>query len=290
MLAGLVQSMRPLQWTKNLFIYAGLIFSEHVFDMPLLGTTSLAFAIFCLLTGGIYIVNDVVDIPADSLHPAKKTRPIASGRIPRGTAIIAGILCLAIALVCSFALSREFGLVALIYALLMLLYSLFLKEMVILDVLIISTGFILRVVAGAVLIGVTISSWLLICTIFLSLFLALGKRRYELALVQPGAEGLRPVLHHYSRSFLDQLIAVTAASTLLSYALYTVSESTVEKFGSQNLEFTIPFVVYGVFRYLYLIYVRMEGGNPGRDLFMDRALLVDVILWVAVVLAILYRR
>lgn len=280
--------MRPYQWSKNLFIFAGLIFSQKLLHGPLLLRTALAFCTFCLLTGGIYIINDVLDVKEDRLHPTKKTRPIAAGQVSITLALSTAILFLIMALVLSYTLSTDLGNISLIYVLLMVCYSLFLKKMVILDVLVIAMGFILRVVAGTVLIGVTISSWLLTCTIFLSLCLALGKRRYELSLAQSGSEGHRDVLQQYSLRFLDQLIAVVAASTLLSYALYTMSEATVEKFGSERLIFTIPFVVYGLFRYLYLIYVRKEGGNPGMDLFTDPALLIDVILWVCVAGWILY--
>lgn len=283
-----VRSMRPYQWTKNLFLFAGLIFSQNLLHGPLILRTVLAFCTFCLLTGGVYIINDVIDKKEDRLHPSKKNRPIASGRVSVAWALATALCSIIVSLLLSFRLSVDFGVIAAIYVILMTGYSLLLKRVVILDVLIISAGFILRVVAGTVLIGVTISSWLLTCTIFLSLCLALGKRRCELSLVHSGSEGHRDVLQRYSLPFLDQLIAVVTASTLLSYALYTMSEATVEKFGSEKLIFTIPFVVYGLFRYLYLIYVKSEGGDPGKDLFTDRGLLLDVILWVCVAGVLLY--
>ena len=289
MVSSLLISMRPYQWTKNLFIFAVLIFSQKILSGPLLLKTLFGFFTFCFLTGGVYIINDVMDVQEDRLHPTKRTRPIASGRISIAWARLAAFFLVVGSVLISFVLDIGFGLTTLVYLLLMVFYSLFLKRVVIIDVLVISAGFILRIVAGAVLVGETISSWLLTCTIFLSLFLALGKRRYELGLVQTGLEGHRHVLQRYSLPFLDQLIAVATASTLLSYALYTMSEATVRKFGSENLKFTIPFVVYGLFRYLYLIYVKQEGGNPGRILFSDNSLLLDVILWVMAVGVILYR-
>ena len=288
MVTTLLRAMRPSQWTKNFFLFAGLVFSQHVFHGPFFFKTVLAFFAFCLLTSGVYIMNDVIDVKEDRLHPTKRTRPIASGRLTIARALSTACLLVVVSMVLSFILDFDFGMTALIYLLLMVFYSLLFKRVEILDVLVISSGFILRVVAGTLLIGVTISSWLLTCTIFLSLFLALGKRRHELGLVQSGMEGHRSVLQKYNLPFLDQLIAVAAASTLLSYALYSMSESTVEKFGSENLKFTIPFVVYGLFRYMYLIYIRKGGGNPGKDLFSDRALLIDVILWVIAVGFILY--
>ncbi|MFQ6092784.1 MAG: decaprenyl-phosphate phosphoribosyltransferase [bacterium] len=288
MVSALIISMRPHQWTKNGFIFAGLVFSQNVLHGALLLKTLEAFLAFCLLTGGVYIINDVIDLKEDRVHPQKRTRPIASGRVAKGTAFTVAALLVIFSLFFSFVLDAGFGMTALIYFLLMVAYSLFLKRVVILDVLAISAGFILRVVAGAVLVGVHISSWLLTCTIFLSLFLALGKRRYELVTMDPGSGGHRQVMESYSLTFVDQLIAVAAASTLLSYALYTMSAATVKKFGSENLRFTIPFVVYGIFRYLYLIHVRQEGDNPGKVLFSDRPLLIDVALWVVVVGLILY--
>jgi len=288
MASHLILSMRPYQWTKNLFIFAGLVFSQNVLHAGLFLKAVLAFGAFCLLTGAVYIINDVIDLKEDSLHPKKRSRPIASGRVPKHVALSVAIPLALFSLFFSFSLHRGFGETALIYCVIMILYSLFLKRVVILDVLVISAGFILRVVAGAVLVEVTVSSWLLTCTIFLSLFLALGKRRYELIIMEQGTGGNRQVLHRYSVPLVDQLIAVVAASTLLSYALYTMSEATVRKFGSEDLKLTIPFVVYGLFRYLYLIHVRKEGGNPGKDLLSDRALLIDVLLWVVAVFFILY--
>ena len=288
MISSLLFSMRPYQWTKNLFIFAGLVFSQNVLDGALVLKTVFGFFAFCVLTSGAYMINDVLDVKEDRAHPTKMKRPIASGRVSKMWAFCIAVPLIIGSLLLSFVLHINFGLTSLIYLLLMIFYSLFLKRIVILDVLVISAGFILRVVAGTVLVGVVVSSWLLTCTIFLSLFLALGKRRHELGLVQQGSEGYRQVLRRYNQNFLDQLIAITAASTLFSYALYTMSDSTVEKFGSENLKFTIPFVVYGLFRYLYLIHVKKEGGNPGKDLFSDYALLIDVILWVFSVGLIIY--
>lgn len=288
MLSALIISMRPRQWTKNLFIFAGLIFSQNVFAGYLFLKTCLAFVAFCVLTGSVYLINDIVDIKQDRAHPTKRMRPLASGLLSRKGALVFAVLLSLISIVFSCLLSLSFALTALAYFILMVCYSLYLKRVVLLDVLAISTGFILRVVAGAVLVEVHISSWLLTCTIFLSLFLALGKRRHERVILESGSAEHREVLQKYSLTLLDQLIAVASASTLLSYALYTMSEATVQKFGSENLKFTIPFVVYGLFRYLYLIFVKEGGGNPDKDLFADRPLLIDVILWIVAVGFILY--
>ena len=288
MVSTLLISMRPRQWSKNLFLFAGLVFSQNVFHGVLFVKTCLAFGAFCLLTGAVYIINDIVDVKDDRMHPTKRTRPLASGRVSRKAALAVAVVLALFSLAASSLLSVNFALTALIYFTLMVLYSLVLKRVVLLDVLAISTGFILRVVAGAVLVNVHISSWLLTCTIFLSLLLALGKRRHELVIMESGSEGHRKVLQNYSRTLVDQLIAVAAASTLLSYALYTMSEATTEKFGSENLKFTIPFVVYGLFRYLYLIIVKGEGGNPDKDLFSDRPLFIDILLWICAVGLIVY--
>ena len=288
MVSALIVSMRPRQWMKNLFIFAGLVFSQNVFQGILLLKALLAFGAFCLLTGAVYLINDVVDFKEDRIHPTKRTRPIASGLVSRRAALGVAVLVILCSLLISFFLKINFAIAALIYFLLMILYSLYLKRIVILDVLAISVGFILRVVAGAVLVDVHISSWLLTCTIFLSLLLALGKRRHELVLLESSSAQHRRVLQKYSLPLLNQLITVAAASTLLSYALYTMSEATVQKFGSDHLKFTIPFVVYGLFRYLYLIFVKEEGGHPDRDLLSDYPLFIDVVLWMFAVGFIVY--
>jgi len=244
--------------------------------------------LFCLLSGAVYLVNDLVDLEQDQLHPVKRQRPLASGRLSPRVAGTAVALLLVVGLAGSFGLGASFGVTAFLYFGLMICYSLLLKNMVILDVLTLSFGFVLRAIAGAVAIGVAFSNWLLVCTMLLALFLSLTKRRHELTLLAGGAAEHRRILGEYSPYLLDQMIAVVTASTVLSYALYTQSPETVFKFGTDRLVWTLPFVLYGIFRYLYLVHQRDEGGNPSLVLFNDRPLLAAVGLWTVAVIAIIY--
>jgi 4-hydroxybenzoate polyprenyltransferase len=283
----LLVSLRPRQWVKNLFVFAGVIFSQQLLT-PRIWPALAAFAIFCGLSGSVYLFNDVVDADKDRLHPAKRLRPIASGALPVGTAVGFGVLLLAASLVAAFTLSAAFGLVALSYGALLTAYSVWLKHVVIVDVLTVSAGFVLRAVAGAVAVDVEISGWLLICTILMALFLGLGKRRHEYRSLTGDAAAHRPILADYSESFLDQMISVVTASTVTTYALYTMSPETVAKFHTRLLPLTLPFVLYGIFRYLYLLYRRDLGGNPSDLVVTDRGLLLDVLLWMLATLAIIY--
>ena len=280
-------SLRPRQWVKNFFVFAGLIFSQSLVT-PLVWPALAAFAIFCALSGAIYLFNDLADVEKDRLHPTKRRRPIASGTlsVPAGAAI--GVLTLVGSLVAAYALSARFGVVATVYAALLTAYSVWLKHVVILDVLTVAIGFVLRAVAGAAAIGVEISGWLVICTILVALFLALGKRRHEYLTLHGDAAAHRPILAEYSESFLDQMVAVVTASTVTAYALYTMSPDTVAKFHTRWLPLTLPFVLYGVFRYLYLLYRRELGGNPSDLLLSDRALLINTVLWMVALLLVIY--
>jgi 4-hydroxybenzoate polyprenyltransferase len=284
---ALLASLRPRQWVKNLFVFAGVIFSQQLLT-PRVWPAFAAFAIFCGLSGAIYLFNDVADADKDRLHPSKRRRPVASGALPIGAAIAFGILLLAGCLAAAFRLSPAFGLVALFYGALLTAYSVWLKHLVILDVLTVATGFVLRAVAGAVAVDVEISGWLLICTILIALFLALGKRRHEYRSLTGDAAAHRPILAEYSEGFLDQMISVVTASTVTTYALYTMSPETVAKFHTRLLPLTLPFVLYGIFRYLYLLYRRDLGGNPSDLLVTDRGLLLDALLWMLATLAIIY--
>ena len=284
---ALLASLRPRQWVKNLFVFAGVIFSQQLLT-PRVWPALAAFAIFCGLSGAIYLFNDVADVDKDRLHPSKRRRPVASGALPIGAAIAFGILLLAGCLAAAFRLSPAFGLVALFYGALLTAYSVWLKHLVILDVLTVATGFVLRAVAGAVAVDVEISGWLLICTILIALFLALGKRRHEYRSLTGDAAAHRPILAEYSEGFLDQMISVVTASTVTTYALYTMSPETVAKFHTRLLPLTLPFVLYGIFRYLYLLYRRDLGGNPSDLLVTDRGLLLDALLWMLATLAIIY--
>lgn len=287
LLRAAVVSLRPRQWVKNLFVFAAVIFSQNLFS-PLIWPALGAFAVFCALSGAIYLVNDLADEEKDRLHPTKRFRPIASGALPRGLAIVLAIALLAGSLVAAFAISTSFGLVALAYGVLLIAYSIWLKHIVILDVLTVAVGFVLRAIAGAEAVGVDISGWLVICTILIALFLALGKRRQEYLTLHGAAAAHRPILAEYSEGFLDQMIAVVTASTVTAYALYTMSPETVGKFHTRLLPLTLPFVLYGIFRYLYLLYRRELGGNPSDLLLSDRALLVNTLLWMAALVVIIY--
>ena len=287
MLWGLVVSLRPRQWVKNLFVFGGLVFAQRLFThsvWPALG----AFVIFCALSGAIYLLNDVADRDKDRLHPRKRERPIASGLLAVPVALAGALVLILAGLGAAAALSTPFAIVALAYVVLLSLYSVVLKHVVIVDVLAVAIGFVLRAVGGALAIAVDISGWLLICTILIALFLALGKRRHEYLTLDGDAARHRPILAEYSAALLDQMIAVVTASTVTAYALYTMSPETVAKFHTQLLPATLPFVLYGIFRYLYLLYRRQLGGNPSELFLNDRALLLNTIGWVLAVLLIIY--
>ncbi len=286
-LLEIFKSLRPQQWIKNLFIFAPIIFSRHFLERPLVLKTAAAFAAFCLVSSAHYIFNDIRDLEEDRRHPIKSKRPLAAGRLKKGPAV-AALLVLAVAgLGGAAALSLPFFYISLGYLALQVLYSVKLKHVVILDIFVVAAGFVIRVVAGGLVIGVTISSWLLICTMLLALFLAMSKRRHELVLLEGEAENHRPILKEYTTYLLDQMISVVTASTLVAYCLYTISEDTVARFGTKNLILTVPFVLYGIFRYLYLVHQKEEGGSPEHLILKDKPLLIDIFLWVASALLIL---
>ena len=285
---NLVISLRPGQWTKNLLVFAGLLFGHRLFDITAATKATAAFAIFCALSGVVYLINDVVDCESDRRHPLKARRPVASGTLPLPIALGATIVLGAASLAAAFFLGWRFGIVASAFVALLASYSGLLKHIVIIDVLAIAFGFVLRAVAGAVAIDVAISHWLLVCTILLALFIGLAKRRHEIVLLAGGVTSHRPTLGEYSPDLLDQMIAVVAASTLVAYIFYTISPETQEKFGTSWLGLTIPFPLYGIFRYLYLVHQRGGGGSPSDTLLTDRPLLVCVALWVLAVVSIIY--
>jgi 4-hydroxybenzoate polyprenyltransferase len=290
---SLFVSLRPAQWTKNLIVFAGLLFGERAsgpafLDPRAIGQALAAFAIFCALSGVVYLINDVADREADRRHPLKRHRPIASGEVSPGLAIGAAVVLTVAALLGAYLLRPAFALVAIAYVVLLAFYSGPLKHVVIIDVLTIAIGFVLRAVAGAVAIDVPISHWLLILTILLALFLALSKRRHELVLLADGATGHRPILEEYSPYLLDQMIAVVTASTLISYVIYTISPETVQKFHTDYLGLTLVFPLYGIFRYLYLVHQKEGGGSPTDMLVNDRPLLACVALWAMTVTFIIY--
>ncbi|MCH7744819.1 MAG: decaprenyl-phosphate phosphoribosyltransferase [Chloroflexi bacterium] len=288
-----VLATRPKQWTKNLIIFLAFFFTvNEAWNPPdtgemfsLAARTALAFVIFSVLTGAIYLINDVFDIEKDRIHPKKRFRPIASGQLPINVAWAGATTLIAVGLSSAFLLEPLFGGISLAYVTLMIAYTLVIKRLILLDVFAISAGFVLRAVAGAVVLGVPISPWLYICTGLGSLFLALTKRRSELAIAGENAGNQRDTLEHYTLPLLDQLISVVATSTVLAYALYTFTAPNLPENNAMML--TIPFVVYGLFRYMYLVHTKDTGENPEDTLITDAPLVITIVLWLATAATIL---
>ena len=287
MLKAIIRAMRPRQWAKNVFIFAALVFDEQLtLREPLLRTIA-GFVLLCAISSAVYLVNDIVDAESDRQHPTKRNRPIAAGQLSVPLALIVAIALAVFALAAGFALATEFGWIITLYFILNLLYSLWLKHTPIIDVMIIAAGFVLRVAAGVALIEVArFSPWLYVCTTLLALIIGFGKRRAEIILLSDGANAHRKVLDGYTIGFLDQLIVVVSASTIMAYSLYTFSASNLPP--NNRMMLTIPFVIYGVFRYLYLIHVEDAGGAPEELILKDRPLLTTLILWGMLAAAILY--
>ena len=283
----IIKSLRPEQWLKNGFVLAPIVFSGLIDDPDAWWRSLMAVAAFCAASSAVYLVNDVFDREADRSHPVKKDRPIASGEVSVTTAItVAGILAAA-AIAVSAWLGGWLPAVLITYVILVLLYSVLLKRAVFLDVLVVAAGFVLRVVGGAVAIDVPVSRWILVVTYLLALYLALGKRRSELVLLGADAGNHRVVLGRYTLPMVDQAISVVLGATVLAYALYTVAPDTVAKVGSEGLLATVPIVLYGLFRYLYLLHRHELGGSPTRALLTDRPLLVCVLIWLAAAAAVI---
>lgn len=287
MLKALLKTMRPRQWPKNIFIFAALVFDKQLLNVEAFLRTLAGFVLFCLISSSVYIFNDLADVEADRQHPEKKDRPIAAGKLPVRVAWAAGIGLVIVALGLGFLLAPSFAAVLFIYFLLNVAYSKWLKHVPIIDVFVIAAGFVLRVHAGVTLIQVErFSPWLYVVMTLLSLFLGFGKRRAELALLAQGAGSHRKVLDGYTLPLLDQYIMIVSGTTIVAYSLYTFSAPNVPKNDSMML--TIPFVVYTIFRYLYLIEVKHAGGAPEEILLSDRPFQIAMILWAAAVLAIFY--
>jgi 4-hydroxybenzoate polyprenyltransferase len=299
---ALLLALRPKQWTKNLALFVGIVFAEQLFSLSLFERTVLAFVAFCLISSSIYLLNDLLDLENDRQHPTKSKRPLASGALPVSWAIISIGILLALCIVATSLIffipiqsrtdifapyggaSVAFAVSITTYFVLMVLYSTLLKHVVLLDVFVIATGFVLRILAGAVVIPVVISPWLYLVTIMLSLFLALNKRRNELILLEQRASAHRKILQEYSLPLLDQMITIVTAATLMAYSLYTFQGPT----GDHHLMITIPFVLYGMFRYLYLVHMRKEGGSPEEILLRDKHMLATVTLCAALIIIVLY--
>ncbi len=281
-MTALLRSLRPEQWLKNGFVLAPLVFSGSLTDLGAIVGSLMAVAAFCAVASATYLVNDVVDREADRGHPTKCRRPIASGEVGVGLALGAALFLIGVGAIIASFLGGWFPSVLGTYLVTTLLYSTLLKQLVFVDVLIVALGFVLRVVGGAVAIEVPVSRWILLCAYLLALYLALGKRRSELVLLGEGAGSHRVVLGHYTLPLVDQAISVVLGATVLAYTLYTVAPDTVAKVGSEGLMATVPVVLYGLFRYLYLLHQHELGGSPTKALLTDRPLLVCVVLWLGI--------
>jgi 4-hydroxybenzoate polyprenyltransferase len=282
--------LRPTQWPKNVFVLAPLVFGGLLLNAQVATRAVLALVAFCCASSAIYLINDIRDREEDRRHPLKRLRPIAAGTLGVPAAIVAALVLAGAATGIAVVLGRPFGMILAAYLILNLLYTFWFKHMVILDVMWIAISFVLRVEAGSKATGIGVSSWLFLCTTFLALFLAFSKRRHEITLLADRAAGQRPVLDHYSPAFLDQMINVVTASAVVSYALYAVAPETVQKYHTQDLVYTIPLVLYGIFRYLYLMYQRPGERNPTEAILRDAPFLINILLWGLAVVWIVYGR
>jgi 4-hydroxybenzoate polyprenyltransferase len=285
----LLRLMRPHQWVKNTFVLAGLLFG-HAWHNPTLVTQTLfAFVAFCLISSTIYILNDIVDIEQDRHHPSKRNRPLPSGKLKVSTAAIFALLMGASALTMASFASNTVVIILLLYALMNIAYSLKLKHVVILDVFIIATGFMLRILAGTLGIGIPPSQWLLLCGLMITLFLGFSKRRAEIIALSDDKSAHRKVLEDYSPVLLDKMIVITAAGLIMSYSLYTMNAETIRIHGTANLIYTVPFVIYGVFRYIFLLHHQSRGTDTAKDMVRDPHLLTVLIGWLLATVTLIAR-
>ncbi len=287
---ALLEALRPRDWIKNTFIFAGAVFAEKVLVVEVLAKVLVGFILFSFAASAVYLFNDLMDVEKDKLHPQKAKRPLPSGRLKARVALFSAVVIILVLVPLSFYLETGFCVWLLTYVVMNVFYSVKLKDFVIIDVMVIAAGYVIRVLAGCSLVAATPSDWLIVCSITISLFLGFCKRRQELILVANRGKTSRQVLKDYSIGFLDQMIAIVTAATLISYILYTLSQETVAKFGTRNLILTSPFVLYGIFRYLYIIYQREAGGNPTDTLLSDLPLLINILMWGITVLIIIYGR
>ena len=292
-MTALLVLMRPKQWIKNVVVFAGIVFAGRLSDPHFLQYALLAFAVFCISSSGIYVFNDLLDVEKDRLHPEKRTRPIASGQVGKGAALALSFGLAAIGTAAAFRLGPRFGATIVAFLALNVLYSAWLKRGVIIDVMSISISFMLRAIGGVEVLrdldaSVELSHWLLLCTFFLALVMSFGKRRSELVLLDESASSHRVALGQYSVALLDVIIPMVSACAILAYSIYTIWPDTVARLGTDKLVYTVPIVVYGFFRYLFLVRERELGGNPSEILFRDRALLASVAAWAAAIIGILY--
>jgi 4-hydroxybenzoate polyprenyltransferase len=282
-----IKLLRFRQWIKNIFLFAGLVFSRQFYYLDSIVTAIYAFLIFSILSSGSYILNDIIDYEEDRVHPIKSKRPIAAGRVTKKTAGIVAVPLIIVSLFFARFINDAFFYVCALYIAMMIFYSITVKHIVILDVLFVAIGYVLRAIAGAVAIRVEISSWLLLCTLLLALFLVISKRRTEIVVLGEEAIKHRKILVHYPIDLLNQLIAIVTSACIVSYCLYTLAPETVAKFNTRSLIFTVPFVVYGIFRYLYITYKKVETDIPEKVVMADRPLQICLISWLVVCIVIL---
>jgi len=287
LIISLLKTMRPKQWIKNIVLFAPLVFDVKLFNLHYLAQTLAGFVLLCLVSGTVYLINDLADIEKDRQHPKKRNRPLASGQVSGSAAVIAAIVIPLVSLPLGFLLHPVFGGILIGYLLLQIAYSFWLKNVVIIDVMVIAAGFLLRVAAGVPLVDTErFSPWLYICMALLALLIGFGKRRHELVLLQENANAHRQSLQEYNLLLLDHVISIVTASTLLAYALYTFSAEGLPP--NHTMMLTIPFVLYGIFRYLYLIHVKGMGGAPEEIALSDRPLQVTFVLWGLSVVTVMY--
>jgi len=290
MIKNYFKLLRVPQWIKNFFVFVPLVFSHHLFEKDYFLLVLAGFAIFCLVSSIVYVVNDVIDVELDKVHPVKKSRPVASGKITRGNALVTALVLLIIAGASLTVFNTGFAIAVISYFVLNVFYSFSFKHIVLLDIFSIAAGFMLRVVAGGLIINVPISSWLLLTTMFISLFLAVIKRQSELKLINEDTNSVtRKVLSSYSLEFTKQIETVTASGVIICYALYTVSARTVSIFGTENLIYTTPFVVFGIFRYMYLVYMNNKGENTTDIMLTDLPMILNILLYILAVTLIIYK-
>ena len=279
--------LRPKQWLKNVFVFAGLIFSRQFLTLESIEKSVFAFIVFSILSSSGYIVNDILDYQEDRAHPVKSRRPIASGKVRRGPAAVFSAFLLILSLLGAYMLGNHFLYVCLVYCIFMISYSVGMKNIVILDILVVAIGYVLRAIAGAVVLAVEISSWLLLCTLLIALFLVISKRRTEIVLLGEEATKHRKILSHYSLGLLSQMMSIVTAACIVAYCLYTLAPETVNKFGTRKLIYTIPFVIYGIFRYLYITFQKVETDIPERVIIGDLPLQICLFAWIASCILIL---
>ena len=284
-----IRLIRVTSWPKNFFVFVPAVFAKHIFSFDYFLTVLLGFITFSIASSAVYVFNDIIDAPKDKIHPLKRNRPVASEAVSKFSAIVLSIILFFILSVITLRMPLYFSLIIWVYVIINIFYTSFLKEVVIVDIFCIASGFMLRVVAGAFLISIYISNWLILTTMFLSLFLAVMKRRVEISNSSNPSEQ-RSVLKDYSLNFIDQIAAITGSGVILSYALYSVADRTVKIFGSENLVFTTAYVIFGIFRYMYLVYRKDKGENVIEVLMTDIPMIINLVLYIATTVFIIYSR